>query len=166
MIEHTKSLSKLDSSDQFNQILVFWGPQFESAAAAIFVAQLRKLGLQVQVVCLNVQRTLGKNGLAIYYDMTLAKALTMVDHLSGVILPCRLMGIQRLKNDPRTARFFKKISINKIPIIIGQMDKPNLEKLRVFPQETINDLIMYPKIEELMVFVDQLAPSLWLRSDN
>ena len=168
MIEHLESSPKFNiSSYKSNQqIFVLWAPQFESAPASIFVAKLRELGLRVKVVSLSVRKMPGKNGVAIYYDMTLGEALTMTNSTSGVIVPCGLMGAQRLRNDPRAYRFFKEVSANKVPIIIGYMEKSHLERLRLFPLDTIDDLIMYPEIEDLMEFINHLATSFWIRPKN
>ncbi len=170
MIEHTEPsppLPKLKMSYKpRKQIFVLWAPQFEPVAASIFVAELRKLGLRVKVVSLSVRKMPGQNGLAIYHDMTLGEALNIIGKASGVIVPCRLMGAQRLRNDPRASRLFKEVSANKVPIVIGYMEKQILNTLRLFPTESIDDLIMYPEIEDLFEFVDELAKVLWLPAKN
>lgn len=170
MIEHTDSspsLPKLKMSYKANKLIfVLWGPQFDPVAASIFVTELRKLGLRVKIVSLSVRKMPGNNGLAIYHDMTLGEAFNMTGKASGIIVPCRLMGAQRLRNDPRAYRLFKEVSANKVPIVIGYMDKSTLNTLRLFPPEIIDDLIIYPEIEDLIEFVDQLAKVLWLPAQN
>ena len=170
MIEHTDPSPpfpkfKMSYKDR-KQIFVLWGPQFEPVAASIFVAELRRLGLRVKVVSLSVRKMPGQNGLAIYHDITLGEALNIIGKASGVIVPCRLMGAQRLRNDPRASRLFKEVSANKVPIVIGYMEKQILNTLRLFPPESIDDLIMYPEIEDLFEFVDELAKALWLPAQN
>lgn len=168
MIKHSKLLSdplqsNVSSQPRSNRlIIVLWAAQFDPVAAAIFVAELRKLGLHVKIVSLSMKKMPGNNGLALYHDMTLSEAFNMIGKISGIIVPCRLAGAQYFRNDPRASRLFREASLNEIPIVIGHMDQKTLSTLRLFPKDMINDLILYPEIEDLIEFAHHLAYSFWL----
>ena len=168
MVKHSKLLLDPPESSVFSQpqsnklIIVLWAAQFDPVAAAIFVAELRKLDLHVKIVSLSMQKMQGNNGLALYHDMTLGEAFHMIEKISGVIVPCRLAGAQYFRNDPRASRLFREVSLNNIPIVIGHMDQKTLRTLRLFPKEMIDDLILYPNIEDLIEFAHHLANSFWL----
>ncbi len=138
-------------------IFVLWAAQFDPIAASIFVAELRKLGLDVKLVSLSTKRMAGSNGLALYHDLTLSEAFGMIDQISALIVPCRLLGAQHLRNDPRAFRLFQEVNSNQIPIVIGHMDEFTLSTLRLFSKEIVDQLILYPDIRDLIEFTHHLA---------
>src|SRR4051794_590737 len=100
-------------------IFVLWGNNFEEAAAAIFVSELRQAGLRVKVVGLRGPTAPGVHGLALMPDLTLGQALPLAGKASGIVLPCAAKRLSQLANDPRFIDFFQQADANHALFVLG-----------------------------------------------
>jgi putative intracellular protease/amidase len=137
-------------------IFVLWADKFEEATAAIFVTELRKVGLLVKVVGLTYQQTGGAYGLALAPDFTLEQALPLAANTSCLIIPCSLRIAKRLKNDPRLRDFIDQLRSNKAKFVIGQLNGADSLDLELFSL-SLDDVTVYPASEELLEFARQMA---------
>lgn len=87
---------------------VLWGRYFEEALATVFVTEFRKTGVFVEIVGICPQQIQGLHGITLSPDITLEHALTQVEDVACVIVPCDKLGFQRLENDPRIIDFLGK----------------------------------------------------------
>jgi hypothetical protein len=136
---------------------VLWGDEFEEAAAAIFVAELRQVGLRVKLVGLTSRRICGAHGLVLVPDLTLDQALPLATQVICLIIPQTAPGLQRLKNDPRLNRFFDLVCKNRVRLIMGPLAGVDIGRLEIFPPAMVDNLIVYPEREGLIAFTRWLA---------
>jgi putative intracellular protease/amidase len=139
-----------------DHIFVFWGNGFDEATAAIFVTELRRIGLRVKVVGLTQRRSNGACGLALVPDLTLEQALSLANRTTCLVVPYTSSGRNRLGNDPRLKEFFQQAHANDAKFVIGQLDQ---ESLDLFPP-TIDKVIVDLGSEELIKDARSLAWSL------
>lgn len=141
-----------------NYVFVLWADRFEEVAAAIFAAEFRQAGLRVKVVGLSQQRTSGSYGLILIPDLTLEQALAWAAKACCVVIPCPFGQAGQLKIEPRLHHFFYQAQVNKAKFVIGPddlaPDRPDLFTL------TMEDIIVYPQREHLVLFARELASSL------
>ena len=147
--------------DTKDYIFVLWGEQFEAVSAAIFVTELREIGLRVKLVSFNRTRITGTHGLTLYPDLILEQALPLANKTIAVIIPCGSLGTKPLENDPRLADFFHEAYESSAQFVIGQQLKTSyLADINLLPPEQ-DVVITYPDdSEDLVVFARQLAISL------
>ena len=137
-------------------ICVLWGDRFEEATTAIFVTELRKMGLLVKLVGLNSRQLSGANGLKLLPDLTLGQALARAAQAICVIIPCTLADFKLLRHDPRLGEFMTQAQVNQARFIIKQANEMEVAELGFLPRENIST---YPEGEELLGFVRKLAES-------
>ncbi len=82
-------------------VFIFWGRNFDGAAATIFVSELRQAGLRVKVVGLDGDLPVGMNGVTLVPDIPLSKAVPQANHASCIIVPCQACHWPRIQQDPR-----------------------------------------------------------------
>lgn len=142
-------------------IFVLWGEQFEEAAAAIFVTQLREAGLRVKVVGLTPHRISGSHGLVLVPDLTLDQALPLAAQAACLVIPHSAYGFKQLKNDPRLRDFFGQALANQARLVLAQFNETDLTELELPPTLTSEQILAYPiNSIELVEFASQLAGSL------
>ena len=142
-------------------IFILWGHQFEALAAAVFVTELREIGLRVKLVSFDRTRIRGTHGLTLHPDLTLEQALFLANKAIAVIIPSGSLGTKQLENDPRLAGFFHQAHQSGAQFVIGQqLNVSYLVDLNLLPPEK-NNIITYPDDnEDLVGFARQLAISL------
>ena len=136
---------------------VLWGENFEEATAAIFVTELRKRGLLVKMVGLNLQRNQGAQGLALMPDLSLGKSLLLASRSMCVIVPSTLPNIGHLKNDPRLLEFFTKAHDNQAKFVLSEQCKTSADDLGL---HCVDNILRYPQNEVLVPFARDLAEML------
>ncbi|MEM7129682.1 MAG: hypothetical protein AAF702_25345 [Chloroflexota bacterium] len=154
MLKMTQTVKKKGSIT-----FILWGEHFEEATAAIFVTKLRQAGLCVKLVGLAGQRPIGKNGLALYPDITLGEALTMAEQASCVVLPCDASTLKHIESDPRILDFFQKSRGNDAKFVVSTADSiqnTRLEKLLSYDESPST----YGTTADLLMFADSLATGL------
>lgn len=116
------------------RVVVFWGQHFNEALAAIFISELRSVGIRVTVVGLNVRNASGARGLTLLPDCMLDEALLNVSTVTTVILPCDERGFRLARNDPRFSMFCKQVLDNWGLFVIGRFDITQMLNLDGLPQ--------------------------------
>jgi putative intracellular protease/amidase len=147
-------------SKKQKQVLVLWGDKFEEATAALFVSELRKVGLRVKVVGLTPPKIRGAYGLALEPDLTLDQALPLATKTTCLVIPHSLPGLKRLKNDPRLEQFFDQALQKRAKIIIGSLNGSEITELDLWPAEAVELVSVYPEDEAVVAFARDLANSL------
>lgn len=142
-------------------IFVLWGDQFEALPAAIFVTELREVGLRVKLVSFERTRITGTHGLTLYPDVTLEQVLFLGHQAISIIIPCGPLGSKQLENDPRLYRFFRQAYESGAQFVIGQqLNTSYLADINLLPPEQ-DSVITYPDdSEDIVIFARQLAISL------
>lgn len=149
-------------------ILVFWGKDFDEAAATLFVTILRQAGLRVKVVGVDGQNSGGANGLALVPDLTLSQAQALTAPIRSVVLPCDSNHWVQLFDDPRVEEFIQHAQRLGTQVVVqGQQhlaDNQNVQTKRPLYNSPPCNLPMsmdfavgYPKQEELIPFIRSLA---------
>ena len=144
-------------SNHRDYVFVLWGEQFDVVAAAIFVTELRKMGLRVKVVGLGLRHFNGANELALVPDFNLDEVLSLAGYALCVIVPYPADRCQRFNNDPRLPEFFKRAAVNQCWFIVG----PPVEAFmpEIFPS-TNRGIMTYPEPERLVEFSGRVGRSL------
>lgn len=140
-------------------IFILWGDYFEEKAVAVFVTELRNIGLCVKVVGLAGQRSTGKYGLTLYADLTLGDALPLAHQAICVIAPCSLASMKRFENDPRIRELFQQANNHHAQFIISEIDvveKSSLQQLAI-PMDVIT---LYADQADLTLFARNTATAL------
>lgn len=137
-------------------VLVFWGPGFDEAATAIFVTELRHLGLAVKVVGVARQHAAGTYGLLLGSDLTLGDAQTLAHQAIAVILPCSTANIVRLDNDPRVQKLFQHACANHAHFIVQQPDAVEGSQLKELPLPS-DYFAAYQEADNLIAFARSFA---------
>jgi hypothetical protein len=137
-------------------VFVLWGDGFDEAVAAIFVTQLREVGLPVRVVGLTSRQIHGNRGLALVPDMTLDEALPLADQTSCLIIPSKSRWIEQYKYDPRIRKFLQLANANNAKFVIGKLQDSTQIDLDL-PELIKNKLIAYPETEDLVDFARKIA---------
>lgn len=101
-------------------VFVLWARGFDEAAAAIFVTELRTLGVRVQLVSLDRRRAAGLRGLVLEPDLTLEAALPLATEASAVVIPCAERAIRALLYDPRLTDFLDRAQEGGARIYAGR----------------------------------------------
>ena len=138
-------------------VFVLWGEKFEEDTAAIFVTELRKAGLRVKVVGLAPQHINGAHGLALVPDLTLDQALPLANHTTCLIVPYKSRGIKRLNNDPRVQKFFAQALANQARFVFGPVNNGDIAESGLLPKAAMDQIIVYPKCENMVEFARELA---------
>ena len=136
-------------------VFVLWGQGFDEVAAAIFITEFRKAGLQVKVVALTPRRLGGAHGLSLGTDMTLERALRVAHKAICVALPGSTSKLAQLTNDPRLGKFLNLARDNQARFIVGQADNGDMADL---PDGA--DVVFYPAKEELVEFAERIVGEL------
>lgn len=139
-------------------IFVLWGKRFEEATAAIFVTELRKVGLPVKLVSLNSQQLKGAQGLALVPDLTLGQALSRAGRAICVVIPYASPDLSQLKSDPRFHDFLSQAQANQARFVIQQSNEAAITQLGLSPTDNV---MVYPEGEELVEFARELGVMLW-----
>jgi len=145
----------MSKSDYY--VFVLWGKRFEEATAAIFVSELRKVGLPVKLVSLNSQEIRGAQGLALVPDLTLGQALSLAPKAICVVIPHPSPDLSQLKNDPRLCDFLAQARANKARFVIRQLNEAVLSQLGLSPTDKV---MVYPEGEALVEFARELGEML------
>ena len=142
-----------------NCVLVLWGERFEEATAAIFTTRLRQAGLCVKLVGIAGQRPIGKNGLALYPDVSLGEAVRMAENAVCVILPCSAATLKQVEADPRMSDLYRKARVNGATFVVSKSD--SLQKTRL-GKMLGNDqaLFAYGTADNLLTSADELMQNL------
>jgi len=141
-------------------VFVLWGEQFDEVSAAIFVRELRQVGLRVKVVGLTSRRINGASGLALLPDLTLEQALPLANNTACLIIPYTSTGANRLKCDPRLRKFFDQAFTNRAKFVIGRLNDGNVTNLGLFPTSATDNITTYPENGSMVEFARELAGSL------
>ncbi len=160
--KHSKSKHKRKVSLFSGYIFVLWGAQFDEIAAAIFITQLRDIGLRVKVVSPARKKMLGEYGVGLFSDNTIERALRFLPKVVSIVIPCGLKGAETLQ-DERFSKLFEEAHSNQIKFLISDIPKDTLNALSIFPSSMQqDDFIIYPEHEQLIDFVHELPQ--WLPS--
>ena len=143
--------------DTKKTILVLWGDNFDEAAAAIFVTELREAGLPVKIVSLTVHQPKGKRGLTIRPDLTLDQALPLVAKTGCIIIPSDSRWEDRYGHDPRLSDLCTRANSHQAKFVLSKRDRPG--KLVLVPQDC-NNILIYPDKSDLLPFVQDLVTRL------
>lgn len=138
-------------------VFVLWGDKFEEAPAAIFVTQLREAGLRVKVVGLTPKPISGSHGLALGPDLTLDEALPLAAQAICLIVPQTWSGLQSLNHDPRLQQFFEIAAKNQTRFVLGPANEVDLSQLHLFPVSVVEQIMIYPRDEDMVPFSHTLA---------
>jgi hypothetical protein len=138
-------------------VFVIWGDNFDEAAAAIFITELRRAGLRVKVVGLTQQAMRGTHGMAILPDLTLEEALLLATQARYIIIPCPAPHLKRLRNEPRLRQFFDLCHTNQARFIVNQTGHSELAALELLPPAALEQLLVYPGGADLVSFANGLA---------
>lgn len=145
-------------------VLVLWGKQFEEATAAIFTTKFRQSGLCVKVVGLAGMRLAGKNGLAMYPDMTLGEALAVAEQVVGIVLPCSISMLKQSEADPRLVELFNIAYQNGAKFVISTakaFDESRLGRICLANESILNKPITsYGDQVNLLQFAEELGTEL------
>lgn len=145
-------------------VLTLWGQGFDEIVAATFVGELRRLGVRVKTVGLNMQQTMGRHGLALLPDLTLDQALSLVQQASCVIIPGTTAHLQRFGYDPRLAELLQRAAAANTLFVISQSPPPPGAPQRELPA-TLAGALTYLDDQNIGDFVRSvLMPQLDLRS--
>lgn len=138
---------------------ILWGKKFEEAPTTTFVTELRQAGLKVKIVGLDGRQTSGANGLALVPDMTLSRALMLVQQASCVILPCDAPRLRWCVTDPRVRRFLADARAGNALFVVSQAWAEATEAtIASFLNAT--SFMVYPGCNDLVAFARELADSL------
>ena len=102
-----------------DQCFVLWADRFDEAAAVVFVAELRRVGLRVRLVGLPGPSFVGVHGLALTPDVTLDEALALAEQVACIVAPCDAPALDRVANDPRLFELFELAAAQEAPMIAG-----------------------------------------------
>lgn len=142
---------------KFNDyIFVLLGHNFDERTTTAVVTQLRQAGLLVKVVGLTPGQISGAHGLTLVPDLTLGKALTLASQVIGVIIPSASADCPALRNDPRLAELLERAYLNGAKFVIGPLSHPDRATLALLPV-SIDEIIFYPKEQDLTLFVNELS---------
>ena len=97
---------RLNSSNPY--VFVLWGDRFDAEIAVIFVSQLRRVGLNVKIVGINGMAVTGQHRIVLRPDMLLGEVMDLADETICVVLPCDVVALKRLHEDPRVISFISE----------------------------------------------------------
>jgi hypothetical protein len=136
-------------------VLVLWGDQFDEAAAALFVSNLRRAGIRVRVVGVDGRMASGRHGLQMVADLTLHRAMSLSQTVTHVVLPCAATQFHRLREDPLVTQLLERIAAagaqflistnpggcagcDMLPLPATAPPLP-LERLKVYPEADLTE---------------------------
>lgn len=142
-------------------VLVLWGKGFDEIAAAIFVAELRRLGKRVKLVGLNSQHLAGQHGVALVPDLPLGQALRSANEICCLIVPAPLAALRQFSYDPRIAELLGLATDSQALFVVHHTQRhkegddftessPFQLPPFLVPSENV---LAYPPAEELLTFV-------------
>lgn len=137
-------------------IFILWGNGFDEAMVAVFVTELRRVGLKVKIVGLTQRHSSGTFGLTLIPDLTLEEALSLADKAICLVIPYASSGSNRLGNDPRLGEFFQQAQANQAKFVVEQLDETDLG---LFPLN-IDKIMIDPQSEDLIKIARRMAHSL------
>lgn len=138
-------------------VLTLWGQGFDEIVAATFAGELRRLGVRVKTVGLNMQQTMGRHGLTLLPDLTLDQALSLAQQTSCVIVPGTIGHLQQFGYDPRLAELLQRTAAAKSIFVVGQSPIPA-------GPPTLDGALTYAEGDDINAFVrGVLMPRLDLR---
>lgn len=112
--------------DTRDRCLVLWADRFDEVAAVVFVAELRRVGLRVQLVGLPGPGFVGIHGLALAPDLTLDQALDQVERAACIVAPCDSPALARAGNDPRLWELLELAHEHSVRVIAAPAAAPVL----------------------------------------
>lgn len=139
-------------------VFVLWARNFDEAAAAIFVTELRTLGLRVQLVSLDQRRAAGLRGLVLEPDLTLEEALPLAALARAVVIPCEEAALQGLVYDPRVAAFLRCTQESGARIYVGLPSVALASRVR--EPGVLADATLYPQVGTLVDFARDVGREL------
>jgi hypothetical protein len=138
-------------------VFVLWADNFEEIAATVFISELREVGLRVKMVGLTGPRSRGAHGLVLVPDLTLDQALPLACHTSCLIIPCTLLSLKTLKNDPRLYQFFERVQSVRARFVVNPTFSSESLDSRSWPFPTPELLMIYPDNQEMVKFARELV---------
>lgn len=150
---------QIEKNSVHNCVFVLWAEHFEEAPAAIFTTRLRQAGLYVKVVGIAGQRPIGKNGLALYPDISLGEAVRMADHAVCVVLPCSAATLRHVEADPRIIDLYRKARANGATFVASTSESIQNTRLETMLGHS-QALFTYGTTNNMLVRADELAQSL------
>lgn len=140
-------------------MFVLWGEHFFESAAVIFATMFREAGLCVKLIGVHGLQAAGRNRVSVQADLSVTAALELANRACSIVLPCSQAALRRMSNDPRLHQLIQQAAGNGacffIPPELPTTDSC-LKALGVPPQL----MIQYAAEDELIRFVQQLAPQL------
>ncbi len=139
-------------------IFVLWAAHLQEWIAALFVTELRRLGLPVRVVGLHYQPVPGAFGLALSPDIGLEDALPLASQVSCLIVPGSWSQLHSLQQEPRLWLLIKEVVNGGGQLIAGAVRDLPSRHAHEFPVPS--GVLVYPEDEALHPFVRRLALNL------
>lgn len=150
-----------------HMVLVLWGQGFDEIAASIFVAELRRLGIQVKLMGLKSRQSAGQHGLTLVPDITLGQALRLADRIRCIIVPAPLAALQQFSYDPRLAELLGRAGPNQPLLVMDAYPMPIIQTAIPFfalLSTLFFDSLTYPPPDALLSFIQEtLEPRLQAR---
>ena len=137
-------------------VFVLWSDGFDEKVAAIFVAELRDVGLLVKVVGLTTQHTSGARGLILVPDLTLDQALSLASQTLCLIIPSKSRWNRRLNDDPRVRQFIERAKANQA-IFVARLQNTLFQTDLILITLAEKNVIEYPDDENIITFARELA---------
>ena len=141
-------------------VFVLWGEKFEEEIAAIFITEMRRIGVRVKLVGVTGHSAAGRHGLTLRPDILLGDALLLADSAICVVLPCELDMVKRLQEDPRAMSFLAQAAQNQAQFIVRKpaiIAETDLAKLAL----SSADWVCYQACDDLFEFIRNIAMQLF-----
>ena len=138
-------------------IFVLWASRLDESVATVFVTELRRVGLPVQVVGLHRQPVPGAFGLALAPDISLEDALPLAHQVRCLIVPGPWPRLQGFHHDPRLRALLEGVNGGGGQIVVGA---PGASHTAGDWDLSPATLTFYPEGARLRSFVHNLAQHL------
>lgn len=111
--------NQLGHGSSKGSVLVLWGEQFDEMMAVAFITEFRQVGIQVQIVGLQMRPMPGFYGVVLIPDISLDQALAMADQVRCVVIPADANSIATFDNDPRLAKLLRHLRETNGMVVVG-----------------------------------------------
>ncbi len=134
---------------------VLWAHHLEGSAAAIFVTELRRVGLPVKVVGLHRQPVAGSFGLGLLPDLSLEEAVSLFPRVRCLILPGPLDRLAQLAQHPRLGELLD--AVEGQGILVTAPPPHGAGESEAEGRPLFATVLTYPNAEGLLAFARELA---------
>lgn len=136
-------------------VFVLLGDWFDEVVAAVFVTELRGMGLRVKTISL-APRVSGSHGLVLAPDLTLEQSLPLISKAICLVIPHSLADIRHFRNDPRVYQLFHLAHANGAKFVLKPFNGADTVDFGL-PSIPPDNLFICPDNEELISFARATA---------